>query len=110
MNATQLIESYERVLGYTRWMVAAARGADWERLVDLERSCREEVDRLMALGPAVPRLPGELETRKAEIIRGVLADDAEIRRITEPWMARLEEVIGETRNCRRLSRAYGAGA
>lgn len=109
MYARELIAAYERVLGITGWMVQAAQRGDWDRLVVLERVCRAEVDCLIALGPRAPELPVELKARKAQIIRGILADDAEIRRITEPCMTRLEEMIGETRNQRRLAQSYGAG-
>lgn len=110
MNAQELIAAYERIRCITGWMVQAARRADWDRLVALERMCRAEVDCIMATDGRTHPLPRELHTRKVQIIRSVLADDAEIRRITEPCMTRLEQLIGETRNQRRLSQAYGAGA
>ena len=83
--------------------------AEWDRLVALEKTCRAEVDQLIALSDAAPELPSNLSERKAQIIRSVLADDAEIRRLTEPWMTQLEQLIGDARNQRRLAQSYGAG-
>lgn len=108
VNARELIDTYERIQGVTRWMLQAAQRGDWDRLVDLERVCRAEVECIVALGANMPELPQDLRARKSQIIRGVLADDAEIRRITEPGMAQLEELLGTTRNQRRLARCYEA--
>jgi len=108
MDARELIAAYERILGITGGMLQAAREEEWDRLVALEKTCRTEIDRLVALGDDTPELPSPLRARKAQIIRDVLADDAEIRRLVEPGLARLEQLIGDARNQRRLVQAYGA--
>jgi len=110
VTATEVIATYERIRSVTGSMLQAARRADWDRLVDLEQACRAEVDSLMAPEARLPALPPEFQARKTQIILSVLADDAEIRRITEPWMTTLEELIGDTRNKRRLAQSYGTGA
>lgn len=110
MNAQQVIETYERILGFTHAMLSAARANDWDRVTELERGCRGEVERLIALGDARPQLSEPLRDRKLQIVRRVLADDAEIRRIAAPRMAELEQLIGHVGNERRLLRSYGAGA
>lgn len=107
MNAQELITAYEKILEITEAMLAAARSGDWERLTSLEKTCRIEIDRLVALGEDGPRLPEPLRQRKAQIVRRVLAGDAEIRRFAEPWMNQLAQMIGHIRNERRLSRSYG---
>ena len=109
MNALELIAAYERILAITGGMLEAARANDWERVEALERDCRSEVGQLVALGDAGPKLDEPLRLRKAQIIRDVLADDAEIRRMSEPWRAHLEQMIGQVRNERRLSQSYGDG-
>jgi flagellar protein FliT len=108
MDQQQLISTYERILSVTSLMLAAARQGDWDRLTDLERRCRTEVDGLVALGDAQPQLEEQLKKRKTQIIRSVLADDAEIRRIIEPGMAQLEQMIGNLGNQRKLANTYGA--
>jgi flagellar protein FliT len=110
MNAQELIAAYERILGTTGRMLEAARKADWDGLIELEQACRVDIDRVVGLGGDMPRLPEELQRRRAEIIRGVLDADAQIRDLTQPWMAQLEQLIGATRNSRRLSGSYGVSA
>ncbi len=56
---------------------------------------------------AVP-LTGVSRARKVAIIKKILADDKEIRNITEPWMNKLSMLINSTGTERKLNRAYGA--
>jgi flagellar protein FliT len=100
--------AYEALLAFSAEMVQAARDQDWERLVALERQCRRLVDRLKAAdGLELPG--GAARARKAEIIRKVLAYDAEIRKITEPWIARLQSLLEGGLREKRLRQAYGLG-
>lgn len=109
MNEQEIIAAYERILGYTSQMLEAARASDWDRLVELERGCRQIVDSLAATSSATA-LPPRLHQRKVEIIHRVLADDAEIRRVTQPWMTELEGYLAATRNSQRLAGTYGLDA
>jgi flagellar protein FliT len=108
MNSTQIIATYEAILAITGQMLDAARNDDWDRLVALEQDCKKLVERLIADNTGQP-LDSEFQPRKAEIIRKVLADDAEIRNITEPWMAQLQNILGSADRERKLSRAYSPG-
>jgi flagellar protein FliT len=108
MNSSELIATYEAILQVTTQMLDAARAGDWDRLVDRERECRRLVD-CVATTKAEIRLEPEARQRKVEIIRKVLADDAEIRNLAEPCMARLQHLIGSARQERDLHAAYGAG-
>jgi flagellar protein FliT len=38
-------------------------------------------------------LSSKLRQRKQEIIQQILADDAEIRILTQPWMAQLQNIL-----------------
>ncbi len=51
-----------------------------------------------------------MRERKIKIIKKILADDREIRTITEPWMQRLALQISSNNARRKLNKAYGAGA
>jgi hypothetical protein len=44
--------------------------------------------------------------RKGAIIRQVLAEDAEIRRLTQPWLRRIEELLRASSNQLRLGDTY----
>ena len=92
MNNAQIIAAYETILSITGQMLEAARRKDWDYLQVLEEACKAIIAMLIAANPAP--LDGDYQQRKVEIIHRVLADDAEIRNITQPWMAHLQNVIG----------------
>lgn len=102
-----MISLYEEVAVITDQMLAAARTSDWEQLVVLETRCASLVERLKTRMPAVP-LTGEAREKKIRIIKKILADDCEIRNITQPWMARLNELINSAGTERKLHQAYGS--
>ena len=87
MSSEEVITVYETVSTLTREMLAAARSRDWDTLHRLERDCASQVSMLRDGQP--PSLSGELRARKVRLLQAILADDREIRTITEPWMDRL---------------------
>ena len=111
MSNAEMIATYENILAVTAQMLEAARAADWDLLVKREQQCRQLVEILMntrceneiVLEPQVHK-------RKVEIIRKVLADDAEIRNLTEPWMQRLQHLLTSVGQERKLHAAYNTGA
>ncbi len=109
MNAADtetLLSAYDNLSATTGRMLTAAQSGDWERLVSLEQDCASLVSRLSSLETEDP-LPSVLRDRKAALIRKVLADDAAIRDITEPYMKRLENMLGANRCEQRLLGTYG---
>lgn len=107
MNSEEVISLYEKLAGITDQMVSAARVRDWERLAALEALCASHVATLKKEDPPAP-LPSGVREQKARIIQKILADDREIRNITEPWMRHLSALINSTDTERKLSQAYGA--
>lgn len=99
-NTLALYETMREISGR---MVEAAREADWPQLVALEQDVAHLRDTLVAAPPA-PALPlTEAErARKMELIRQILADDAEVRSYTEPWMASIGRFVGATPHSRPL--------
>ena len=99
------LRHYRSIAAASARMLEAARACDWEALTEHERSCARAIDALRASG-AEPRLgPADLERKRAIILR-VLAEDAEIRRLTQPWLARLEEMLRTSGAERRVGDAY----
>ena len=108
MNETEtevVLSIYSSISGKTGEMVAAARASDWDKLVALEQECSALIERLKCTD-ASPKTSATFVQRKITYIRKALADDAEVRRYTEPWMNQLEAYIGSTRQERKLLRAY----
>ncbi len=104
MDNHQIMAIYEDAAGLTREMLGAARAEQWDDVAAKEKLCTEK---LAALPSAMPAQPDPLhQRRKAELIRSMLDDNAEIRVLAEPWLARLSELIGSTRQQSRLHHMY----
>ena len=102
----QLLRTYDQLSTTTAHMLSAAQASDWQRLVVLDKDCSDLVALLSRLEND-DSLPAELRVRKAGMIRKVLADDAAIRDITEPWLARLGTMLGANRREQQLLKSYG---
>ena len=100
-----ILDIYGSISDKTGEMLEAAKSSDWDRLVALERDCRVLIDCLKDTD-AGPVHGVKFVQRKVTLIRKALADDAEIRKLTEPWMTRLEAYLGSARQEHRLRRAY----
>lgn len=91
-NSFEIIAIYEDILAITGQMLKAARNADWERLIILENECRGLTKKLI-INDNNKILNNKLRQRKQEIIQQILADDAEIRSLTQPWMVQLQNIL-----------------
>ena len=91
-NSFEIIDIYEAILTITGRMLKAAQSADWERLITLEHECRGLTKKLM-ISDENKILSSDLRQRKQEIIQQILADDAKIRTLTQPWMAQLQNIL-----------------
>ncbi len=105
MNAEDVIVAYEDVARIMTEMLTAARSARWEDLVSLEKHCANRVRTLSEQETPV-RLPSALRNRKIAMLQQILADDREIRDLTEPWMRQLSLMMSAVTE-RRLSATYG---
>jgi flagellar protein FliT len=104
MNALEL---YETMGTISAQMAEAAAACDWNRLVGLEKDCASLARHLESSDKAQPLAAAERE-RKAALIHQILANDAEVRRHTEPWMEQVRQYLGGGARARHLRRAYGA--
>ncbi|MGK5077885.1 flagellar protein FliT [Janthinobacterium sp. HLX7-2] len=97
MTSNDVLSMYENIAGLTNNMVAAARTNDWNGLNTLENQCASAAS--AALPGSVPALAGAARLRKIDLLKQILANDREIRTITEPWMAQLASVMPASRAC-----------
>ena len=109
MNSQEVLSLYESVADMTDKMLAAARKRDWEEMVVLESRVASHVETLKS-GEPPAALTGEKRLRKVQIIQKILADDRQIRDITEPWMAELARLMKSSQTERKLTMAYGTEA
>ena len=101
------IENYEHLSSITGQMRAAATKGEWDHLVELEQQCRQRVETMKAKNDdAFTPLDENTRLRKVALIQKILADDAEIRNHTEPWMAQLQRIMRSLGQERRLQEAY----
>jgi len=102
------IPHYESIRQASQCMVKAAREANWSALVEGERRCAEIIDRMRASGINVAALDPDSKRKAHEIIRAILAADAEIRELTQPWLRQLEQHIGTSKLRRRIAATYAS--
>jgi flagellar protein FliT len=100
-----VIENYEYLSLLTAQMREAASQDKWDDLVELEKQCSLRVETMKALDASTP-IDESTRLHKVALIRKILADDAEIRNRTEPWMAQLQRIIKGVVQERRLLETY----
>ncbi|WP_295751197.1 flagellar protein FliT [Undibacterium sp.] len=106
LNSMEMISIYENVAEITDRMLIAAKSADWDLLTELERTCYNSVQEIQNKDTNL-ELPLEIKNKKIAIIKKILADDKEIRDITEPWMLQLSKLMKNSESNRKLSQSYG---
>jgi flagellar protein FliT len=107
MTSVEAIAAFVSISTFTGEMTEAARAGEWDRLATLEGRCAAVVATLKAAPPI--QLPPDMQRQKIELIQKILADDAEIRRYTEPWMQKVQVFLGSAGMTRRLRQAYDPG-
>ena len=105
----QIVERYVRMADASHRMLSAARDDDWDAVCAVERECAGIIAELSTMGDLSPSDP-DLRSRKLGLMKRVLADDAELRLLTQPWMRKLEGMLQTSTTTARLHRAYGAGS
>ena len=104
--ASPVLDLYEAIAAVSARMLEAARAGDWDGLLAAEADCARLVERARAQ-PANLRLAEPEQRRRHELIRRMLADDAEIRARLQPGMAQLEHLLHAADRRRRVERSYG---
>lgn len=95
-----LIQFYEAIADASRLMLGAAHADDWDEVLRLEDRCRALIDQLKQVAPS-QRLGAAEQRRRIELLRAILANDAEVRRRCEPWLQQLERLIEPRRSAQR---------
>ena len=101
-----ILDHYESIADVSQLMLQAAWRSDWESLVEAEACCASLIERLKAAGDANLVLDEAGRRRKHDLIKRLLADDAQIRDLTQPWLRKLDQILGHERAARSLEAAY----
>ncbi|WP_158937535.1 flagellar protein FliT [Burkholderia sp. S171] len=93
MKTTQeYFAHYEAIAALSACMLAAARSGEWGELKTMQSTYRELVDGLREVD-ASSELDDTARARKLELVRRILADDAAIRDLAAPSLARLSAAL-----------------
>jgi flagellar protein FliT len=107
---------YESMALISAQMLDAARSGNWDLLTLLESRSAYYLQQLKqndsdvdggAVETKIDNSNDALRERKVAIIKKILADDRDIRSLTEPRVTELAQLITNTSNERKLLRAYG---
>lgn len=107
MSNAQIIANYEMLSALTGQMREAAVQGEWGQLVSIEQQCCKQAA-AMRSADATATLNESARQHKIQLIRKILADDAEIRSHTEVWMGQLQRIMQSNRQEQRLRQAYDA--
>lgn len=99
------MSTYETLSNKSAAMLEAARRSDWDAVISIEQECSEIIGNLKSSRDVVPGDP-KARQRKTQIIRRMLIEDAEIRDLAQPQLARLARMIQVTGKQQRVERAY----
>ena len=94
MQGHPVLILYEAVAETTAQMLVAARAKDWARVTELEAACAVYTRMIVEQAAVNPLGERELK-RKFASIKKILADDRQIRELSEPWMVRLSGMLKE---------------
>ena len=109
MDNQEILSLYEEVAVITDQMLLAARNSDWDSLLSLETRCANHINTLRAKDQ-VETLSELARQTKMGLIKKILADDHQIRAITEPRLTELSALINRSGTERKLHQAYSANS
>ncbi|WP_116136800.1 flagellar protein FliT [Trinickia diaoshuihuensis] len=98
---------YEAIAAVSSRMLSAARDALWNELTELQEEYRILVDALCEVDAGLS-LDEHERSRKYDLIRQILADDAAIRDLLNPSVARLSAFFSARRPAHVLKELFGA--
>lgn len=87
-----LIDYYRALEAASVSMLEAAKKDDWDGVVRLEGTCAVLIEQLR-FASTTQELPAEQRAEKSGIMRRILANDAQIRYLAEPWMGHFEKKL-----------------
>ena len=100
-----VIDCYEQIAPLVARMLELARAGNWDALVTLEAQFRADIEILKKID-TTDALDLSQRAQKHRLLQRILADDAEIRNILSPQLARLGALLGSMQQQHNLHQAY----
>lgn len=88
----RLIGFYLSIEQASRDMLAAALDSDWDRVGSIQDHCSTLIDQVLRLNGRVVLTRGE-QRAKMRIVRQIVQNEAQIRRLAYPWTERYEHLV-----------------
>ena len=85
-----LLGYYHAIEESSRMMLEAAKVRDWDSVVRYEGSCAVLIEQLRFHARSA-ELDAAARVEKTHIMQRILKNDAQIRSLSEPWLAHCEE-------------------
>jgi flagellar protein FliT len=99
MTGTRAEAEISRLIGFylsieqaSRDMLAAARESDWTRVGSIQEHCSLLIDQVRRLNGKVVLSRNE-QRAKLRIVRQIVQNEAQIRRLAHPWTDRYERLV-----------------
>lgn len=92
-----LIECYRAIEASSLQMLQAARSQDWDTVVHHEGVCAVLIEQLRIQARRV-ELDAQEKIEKSRIMLRILGNDAQVRDLTEPWVAYCDARFNTQRN------------
>ncbi|AOW12224.1 flagellar export protein FliJ [Hydrogenophaga crassostreae] len=90
-----LLDYYKAIENASGKMLEAAKGEDWDGVMELESTCAILIAQLRSRS-RIAKLAPEERQEKTQIMKRILRTDAEIRNLAEPWLADLAFITEAT--------------
>jgi len=107
-DADPALPHYERLSELSGQMLARARAQDWSAVVTLCLCYQQTVEEIKAFtgGKLAPHIMNT--AKRHALLRKILSDDAHLRDLTKPELARLGKLLSTLSRQRTLHQTYGA--
>lgn len=104
-GTTMMLNLYQEVARLSGNMLSAAHQNDWDKMLELEAGCASCIESLKSC-PVPEELNAAARQQKVELLKMILANDREIRKLTDPWMQRIGHLLESTARHCDVARAY----
>lgn len=105
-STASVLQQYEIIAGYSGQMRLHAQSGNWDAVIDLGKQYYAAVEQLRHLAP----LGEEDKAARKGLLTKILDDDACIRELAAPELARLGVLLGNMKRHQAVLRTYCAPA
>jgi flagellar protein FliT len=104
---TPVLAIYQQILSITGAMHLAAQAQNWDHLIELGQAYCSTVDTLRSV-PAAQLSNSQESEDRAQLLRQILSNDAAVRNLALPEIARLGQMLMQFGKQKSMLRAYGS--